>query len=106
MSIDKRDPSTHRTKRQQRAASKADTALDKAKRAARGRARYAAEKAGKVSKGDGKDIAHKKGLVNAKSKKAVDALNKKGNTKVQSAAKNRGHGSTKGRKLGPRKKKA
>lgn len=54
-------------------------------RASRNKARRQAEKTGKVSKGDGKDIAHKDNNPRNNSKK---------NTKVQSKAKNRGHGMT------------
>ena len=53
-----------------------------AKRVLNNSARQAAIKAGKVSVGDGKDIAHIKSLENG-------GGNTPGNTKVQSAAKNR-----------------
>lgn len=61
----------------------------KAKRSARNSARRAALKSGRVKKGDGKDIDHIKG---------VSAGNGRGNTRVMSAAGNRG------RAQGPRKR--
>jgi len=53
------------------------------KREARNRARYQAEKAGKVHKGDGKEVDHIKRLAKGGSEDAS-------NTRVVSAAKNRG----------------
>ena len=66
------------------------TAKAKKDRAARNKARAQAERDGRVSKGDGKDIDHKTPLRRGGS-------NTKGNTRVQSASKNRANnGSKKG----------
>lgn len=54
----------------------------KKKRAMRNAARRKAEAAGKVSKGDGKDIDHKKPVRKG-------GTNEGGNTRVQTASKNR-----------------
>lgn len=63
--------------RQRKYNSKPSSKLD---RASRNAARSEAEKAGKVKKGDGKDIDHKD---------SNPRNNKKGNTQVMSASKNR-----------------
>ena len=94
---DVRDPVTHRSKNQQRAASRRDTKLDRCKRAARNAARRRALKSGTVKKGQ--DVGHKTGLKNAKTCAQVKALNKRSNTKTQSVQSNRGHGSNKGKKM-------
>lgn len=88
---EKRSKTMHRTPSQIKRHVKGyqATPKEKAKRAARGRARYAMEKAGKVQKGDGKDVGHVKPL-------SKGGTNAKGNLKVQSRKKNRGHGMSPG----------
>ena len=74
------------------------TAKAKKDRAARNKARAQAERDGRVSKGDGKDIDHKTPLRRGGS-------NAKGNTRVQSASKNRANnGSRKGMKRNGKRK--
>jgi hypothetical protein len=62
MAEDKRDPSSHRTRAQMKAAAERETEAQKEERRMRMRARYAAMKKGLVKKGDGKDVGHKKPL--------------------------------------------
>lgn len=83
MADDKRDPSSHRTRAQMRAAAARETEAQKEQRRERMRARYAAEKKGLVKKGDGKDVGHKKPLSKGGS-------NDESNIIIQSQRENRG----------------
>lgn len=67
------------------------TEEQKKNRAKRNAARAKLQKEGKVKKGDGKDVAHKKSLMKGGS-------NARSNLKVQSRAKNRGHGTSRNKK--------
>ena len=86
---EKRSPTAHRTKSQMRQHGREYGGRPEQlkRRAARNKARRAAMAAGKVHKGDGKDIHHKDN--NPRN-------NSKGNLKVVSRSKNRGHGKSPG----------
>lgn len=86
MAKGKRDATAHRVLKSKQPIQ--DTAKYKKERAQRNAARTLMEKEGKVSKGDGKDVDHKKPLSKGGS-------NSRSNLKVQSRAKNRGHGMSK-----------
>lgn len=96
---EKRSPTAHRTPSQIKKHGRTYQATPKQKklRAKRNAARRDAIAAGKVSKGDGKDVGHKKPLSRG-------GTNAKSNITVQSRAKNRGHGMTKGKKPNKGKK--
>ena len=91
MADGKRSPTGHRTPAQVKKHSRTYQALPKQKknRAARNKARREAIAAGSAKKGDGKDVGHKTPLSKGGS-------NAKSNRKVQSRAKNRGHGMSPG----------
>ena len=91
MAAGKRSPTAHRTPAQIKAHGRGYQAQPDQvkKRTARNAARAEMIKAGKASKGDGKDVGHKKPLSKGGS-------NAKSNLKMQSKAKNRGHGMSKG----------
>lgn len=90
---EKRSPTAHRTPSQIREHGRTyqASAEQKKNRAKRNKARAAAVKAGQARKGDGKDVHHVKPLSKGGS-------NTKGNTRVVSRSKNRGHGMTNGKK--------
>jgi hypothetical protein len=90
MAAGKRSPTAHRTPAQIKAHGRGYQAKPEQvkNRTERNQARATMVKAGKVSKGDGKDVGHKKPLSKGGS-------NKRANLKVQSRARNRGHGMSK-----------
>ena len=90
---EKRSPTAHRTPSQMKKHGRTYQATPKQKklRAKRNAARRQMEAAGKVHKGDGKDVHHKKSVSKGGS-------NAKSNLAVASRAKNRGHGTTRGKK--------
>lgn len=89
---EKRSPTAHRTPSQIKKHGRTyqATAKQKINRAKRNTARRQMAAQGKVSKGDGKDVGHKKPLIKG-------GTNKPKNRTVQSRAKNRGHGMSRGR---------
>jgi len=90
---EKRSPTAHRTPSQIRKHTRTyqATPKERKKRAARNAARATLMKEGKVSKGDGKDVDHKRPL-------SKGGTNSRGNLRVASRARNRGHGMSKGKK--------
>lgn len=90
---EKRSPTAHRTPSQIKAHGRGyqSSPEQKKKRAARGRARTAMEKKHGKAALKGKDVGHKRPLSKGGS-------NSSKNLAIQSKAKNRGHGMTKGRK--------
>ena len=90
---EKRSPTAHRTPGQIKRHTRTYGARpeQRKKRAKRNAARAAVVKSRGASAVKGKDVGHKKPLSKGGS-------NSKGNLKVQSKAKNRGHGMTRGRK--------
>ena len=83
----RRSPTAHRTPGQIKRHGRTyqATTAQKQNRAKRNAARRQMEKEGRVSKGDGRDVAHKRPL-------SKGGTNARGNLKVQSKRKNRGHG--------------
>ena len=88
--MSKRDPVTHRTPEQIKQHRKErNTPEYRAKQRARAQNRRDAVKEGRVRPGDGKDLAHKKAMSRGGAKTDPS------NIRVESAAKNRGHGMSK-----------